>query len=55
MAKITSRVNSKKWLKYTSKEICGLSILFFREIPNTIMREYTIPFTENVLKQLQKQ
>jgi len=32
--------------------ILGLRIFFFRKIDDTTMKEFTILFTENVLKQL---
>jgi len=44
-------VNSKKWPGYTIRVICGLGIFFFRKINNTIMRDFAILFTKNLLKQ----
>jgi len=54
MAKFTLRVNRKKWPKYTTRVICGLSIFFFRKVMNIIMRECAIIFIESVLNQLPK-
>jgi len=49
--KFTSRINSKKWPKYITRVICGLSIFFlFIEINNAIMSEFGIVFTKNVVK-----
>jgi len=48
--KFTSRVNSKKGPKYTTRVICGLSIFFFKKVNNTIMRGFAILFIEKVLK-----
>jgi len=40
--------------KYPLKFICEISIFFFREINNTMIREFAIPFTKNLLKHLDK-
>jgi len=49
--KFTLRINSKKWPKYATKVIYGLSIFFFKKVNNTIMKEFAILSIENVLKQ----
>jgi len=48
--KFTSRENSMKCPKYTTKVISGLSIFFFRKVDKTIMMDFAILFIENVLK-----
>jgi len=37
---IASKINSKKWSKYTSRRIYGLIIFFFRKNNNILMREF---------------
>jgi len=48
--KFTSRKNSKKCPKYTTRVIHGMSIFFFKKVNKTIVRDFAILFTENALK-----
>jgi len=55
MAKIHMKnQNNKKWPKYNTRVIYGLSIFFFRKVNHTIMRKFAILLIENVFNQFFK-